>query len=189
MSVALFITEQFIKENTAIDGNVDSKYLEVSINDAQRIHILPILGTGLYNEVSAQILAANVSGPNQTLLNNYIQDALKYWVLYEGIDQLHFKITNKGVMTKSSDNSQPIEQLDVIRLMDRNKERAEYFSQRLTEFLIANIITYPLFANPGSAYDTIRPTGNNYTIGWNLGDPIETYGLPIDYGKNRCWHE
>ena len=128
-NVALFVTPQFIKENTAIDGNVDDKYVAITIEDCQKMHIRPILGTALYDEIAAQILANTVTSANQALLNNYIQDALKYWILVEGIDLFIYKITNKSISKKNSDNSQPIEDLEVIRLMDRNKDKAEFFSQ------------------------------------------------------------
>lgn len=185
-NVALFITENFIKETTAIDGNVDTKYITIAIEDAQKMHILPILGTALYNEIAGQVTAGSVSANNQTLLNDYIQDALKYWVVYEGIDLFQYKITNKAVSTKTSDNSQPIPEVDVIRLMDRNKDKAEFFSERLTKYLVANITTYPLFNNPGSSYDTIHPNYDNYTTGWVLGNAPSTYGLKVDRGRNRC---
>jgi len=60
-TTALFITEQFIKDNTLIDGNVDMKYITITIADAQRMHILPILGTALYNELDAQIVAGTLT--------------------------------------------------------------------------------------------------------------------------------
>ena len=185
MSVALFITQQFIKDTTAIDGNVDDKYLLVAIEDAQKMHILPILGTALYNEIASQITAGSTTALNRTLLDDYIQDALKYWVVYEGIDLFHYKITNKAIMEKSSDNSQPVDQVDVIRLMDRNRDKAEFFSERLTKYLIENVSDYPLFDNPGSAYDTVRPNYNNYTIGWVLGDEKSTYNLDVDRGRKE----
>jgi len=178
--VALFVTEQYIKDNTLIDGNVDSKYLSVTINDAQRIHILPILGTALYNELNTQILANTVTALNNTLLVDYIQDALKYWVVYEGIDLFNYHITNKAIVTKNSDNSQPVQQVDVIRLMDRNKIKAEHFSERISKYLCANETSYPPYVNPGTSADTVFPNRNNYTTGWNLDDLTRTYGLPID---------
>lgn len=185
MAVALFITEQFIKDNTLIDGNVDEKYITITIAEAQKLHILPILGTALYNELNTQIIAGTTTSANQTLLEDYIADALKYWVIYEGVDLFNYKVTNKAIMTKTSDNSQPIQQADVIRLMDRNRNKAEFFSERLTRFLLANETTYPLYINAGSTIDTIYPNYGNYTTGWNLDDMPKTYGLPIDY-NNRC---
>ena len=182
-TTALFITEQFIKDNTLIDGNVDMKYITVTIADAQRMHILPILGTALYNELDAQIVAGTLTVLNTTLLNDYIQDALKYWVIYEGIDLFTYHITNKSVATKTSDNSSPVQQVDVIRLMDRNKDKAQFFSERVTRYLITNELLYPLYTDAGNDYDTVQPVINNYTCGWNLDDINKDYGLPIDYGR------
>jgi hypothetical protein len=182
-TTALFVTEQFIKENTLIDGNVDMKYITITIADAQRMHILPILGTALYNELDSQIINGNLTALNTTLLNDYIQDALKYWVIFEGIDLFTYHVTNKNISTKSSDNSQPIQQIDVIRLMDRNRDKAEYFSQRITKYLCTNEALYPLYNNPGSDFDTVFPNKNNYTIGWNLDVNKSTYGLPVDKGR------
>lgn len=170
MANALFVTEQYIKDNTPIDGNVDAKYLHIAIHDAQRMHILPIIGTGLYNEIAGQIVSGTVSANNRSLLDNYIQDALKYWVLVEAVDLLSYKYTNKATATKSSDNSQPVEQDDVVRLIARNKDRAEFFSQRITNFLIANSDTYPLYINAGTDYDTVQPIANNYETGLSLDD-------------------
>lgn len=178
MATALFIKEDYIKENTLIDENVDTKYITITIADAQRMHILPILGTALYNEISTQILNDNVSSANQTLLDDYIADALKYWVIFEGIDLFNYKVTNKAIMTKNSDNSQPIQQDDVIRLMDRNKDKAEFFSERITKFLCANESTYPLFINAGNDVDTVHPNRSNYNTGWVLD--TNTYGLDVD---------
>jgi hypothetical protein len=187
MATALFITEQFIKDNTLIDGNVDMKYITTTIADAQRLHILPILGTGIYNELGTQINAGTLTALNTTLLDDYIQDALKFWVIYEGIDLFSYHITNKNISTKNSDNSQPVQQVDVIRLMDRNKEKAEWFSQRITKYLLANISSYPLYNNAGNSIDTIYPNRSNFTCGWNLDTDVNTYGLPIDKGReNYC---
>jgi len=178
----LFLTEDYIKANTLIDSNVDGKYLRITIADAQRIHMIPILGTALYNELSTQILAGTVTTLNRTLLRDYIWDALKYWVIVEGIDIFTYKVTNKSISKKDSDNSQPIDQDDVIRLMERNRGKAELFSERITKYLIENETSFPLFCNPGNGYDTVYPNRNNYTTGWNLDDVTLNY-KNIDYGR------
>lgn len=185
MADGLFISENYIKENTLIDGNVDAKYIKITIADAQRLHILPILGTGLYNEISGQITAGTLTALNRTLLRDYIQDALKYWVVYEGIDLFTYKVTNKSIVKKDSDNSESISESEGIRLMDRNRDKAEYFSERITKYLIENETDYPLYTNAGDGYDTVHPKKNNYTTGWNLDDVERNYNLPIDYGRKN----
>jgi len=183
MATGLFISEQFIKDNTIIDGNVDDKYITNTIADSQKLRILPIIGTGLFNEISSQIVAGNVTALNRTLLDDYIQDALKYWVLYDGLDIFHYKVTNKAVMKKNSDDSQPVETIDIVRLKDSFKDKAEYFSQLITKYLLANLTSYPLFTNPGTGIDTVHPNRDNYDTGWNLGTQKNTYGLEVDRGR------
>ena len=75
------------------------------------------------------------------------------------------------------------QQVDVIRLMDRNKDKAQFFSERVTRYLITNELLYPLYTDAGNDYDTVQPVINNYNCGWNLDDINKDYGLPIDYGR------
>jgi hypothetical protein len=100
MSVALFINEQYIKDNSPINGNVDDKYIKSTIVMCQKVYILPILGTALYNEIATEINAGSVSANNTSLLNDYIVDALLYYVLSEGIALFTYKIENKSVVKK-----------------------------------------------------------------------------------------
>lgn len=176
MATALFITEQFIKDNSVIDENLDMKYLTVTIDKCQKLYMRPILGTALYNELQTQINAGTVTALNTTLLDNYIQEALLYYVLFEGISLFTYKITNKSIMKKSSDNSQPIDSETVFDLRDKYKNDAEAFSELVTNYLIANSSSYPLFLNPGNTYDTIHPNMNNYQCGWALGDSKPNIG-------------
>lgn len=183
---ALFVSEQYIKDNTIIDGNVDVKYITNTIADVQRLYILPLLGTALYNELQTQVNAGTLTALNTTLIDSYIADVIRFYVLVEGLDIFHYKVTNKAIMTKNSDNSQPIQQLDVIRLIDKNRNNAEFFAQRLTNYIIANQTSYPLYYAPGSTFDTVIPKRNSYSIGWNLDDTHKTYGLPISPSKFQC---
>jgi len=67
--------------------------------------------------------------------------------------------------------------------MDRNKDKAQFFSERVTRYLITNELLYPLYTDAGNDYDTVQPVINNYNCGWNLDDINKDYGLPIDYGR------
>ena len=185
MATALFITEQFIKDNSVIDENLDMKYLTVTIDKCQKKYIRPILGTALYNELGTQINAGTLTALNTTLLDSYIQEALLYYVLFEGISLFTYKITNKSIMKKNSDNSQPIDSEEVAVMRDGYKDDAEYFSELATNYLIANSSSYPLFLNPGNTLDTIRPNMNNFTCGWVLGDTVNIGNIEISRSKYK----
>ena len=185
MSVALFLTEQYIKDNSPINGSVDDKYITSTIIMCQKIYIKPILGTALFNLLNTEINAGSVSTENQTLLDDYIQDCLLYYVLAEGIALFTYKIENKSVVKKTSENSQPIDSSDVAMLRDMYKDKAEFFANNITSFLITNAsaTAYTTYLNPGNTYDTIHPKTNNYTSGWVLGNGKNTYNLPIAPSK------
>lgn len=183
----LFISEQYIKDTSYIDENVDVKLLRANILETQDIRILPILGTALYEELKTQIDGGSLTSENTTLLDTYISPALKYWVLHDGAYILQYKIMNKGIVERSSENATNIPQNELLSLMAFFKDRAEWYSERITKFLLENDTTYPLYQNPGNGIDTINPKHNNYTQGWHLGDSPNTYGLDIDYGRlNNC---
>ena len=184
MATALFITEQFIKDNSVIDENLDMKYLTTTIDKCQKKYIRPILGTGLYNELQTQINASTLTALNTTLLDDYIQEALLYWLLHEGIDVFTYKITNKSILVKNGENSS-VANTDALDLMKANyKNDAEFFSELTTNYLIENSSLYPLFLNPGNGYDIVHPNMNNYQSGLSLGDSLPNIG-DIEIARSR----
>jgi len=188
-SVALFITETFLKKHSNIDGNVDTKYITPVIELVQDLYVLPILGTALYDEIAAQIVADNVSAANQTLLNDHVQKAMLYYVLAEGLPSFNYKIENKSVATKTSDNSQPVDISIIHSEVARYKNLAEMYAQRTTRFLRANVSStlYTAYNNAGDDFDTIQPTTNNYSVGWVLDDTVTLpNGITIAPSKFDC---
>ena len=169
MAIALFTSEQAIKDTTYLDENVDMKLLRDTIELCQDKYILPLVGTAIYNELNTQVTTNTVSAQNTTLLDTYIQKVLRWWVLYEGVDVLTYKFMNKSVVKKNSENSSPIDTEEIRRLMEKFRTNAEMYSQRMTDFFLANLSTYTLYLQPGTSYDTIIPKKNSYTTSIWLG--------------------
>src|SRR3990172_6407546 len=169
-NIALFINPTEIKATTYLDENTDDELIRNVIALSQDLYIHQIIGTGLFEELKTQILAATTTSLNQTLLG-HIQFSLKFWVLYEGLEIFTFKFMNKSVMKKDSENSKPIDLKEMDRLKDKFRNTAEWYSQRRTKYLDQNQSSFPLWQNPGSDIDTIHPNRNNYSTGWNLNRP------------------
>ena len=51
----LFLSVDYLRDNTVINGNVDSELLEPFILTAQNVHIETVVGTKLYNSIIASI--------------------------------------------------------------------------------------------------------------------------------------
>lgn len=187
MSNVIFISETYLKDSSYIDENVDVKLLRDSILETQDLRILPIIGTGLYDELKSQIQLGTKTALNNTLLDSYIKPALKYWVLLDSALILTFKVMNKSIVKRTAENTETIQTSDLDRLMDHFKIRAEMYSERITKYLLANNTSYPLFNTPGNSIDTIYPKMNNYTQGLYLGSKTGAWNIDIDKGRlNNC---
>lgn len=160
----LFLSVDYLRDNTVINGNVDSEILEPFILLAQNVHIETIVGTKLYNDLISEIIADSLTVDNQTLLDDYLQPALLQWSLYEALPFINYKLTNKAVSTKNSDNSDAVELDELHYLRTTVKDVAEYMSERATKFLKTNETTYPLYLL-NSECDEIKPNKTNYFSG------------------------
>ena len=63
MAQALFISRTDLVKNSILDGNVDTDKFIQFIKIAQEIHIKNFLGSKLYDKISADIIADNLTNP------------------------------------------------------------------------------------------------------------------------------
>lgn len=168
------ISTTYLKDNTPINENVDDKLLKSAIKESQEIYIRDIIGSGLYNEIQDQAFNGTLTNNNTTLLDTYIAPCLKYYTLTESMLPMTFKMLNKTVASRNSDNANAIT-IEEMTLMERRfRDKAEYYANRLKDYLCANTSTYPKYLNAGSTLDTIFP------------QDVQVFGgiyLPEDYNE------
>ena len=164
----LFLSVDYLRDNTVINGNVDSELLEPFILTAQNVHIEALVGTKLYNSIIASIEADTLAGDNKALIDDYLQPALVQWSLYEALPFINYKLTNKSIATKSSDNSEAVELDELHYLRTTVRDVAEYMSERATKYLKANETLYPLYYDNVEC-DEIKPNKTNYFSSIILG--------------------
>ena len=102
MSIALFVSEQYLLENSVINENVAYTQIRPTLVKVQDMHIQPALGSALYKEVQAQVVSGSVTALNTTLLEDYIQPAIVQWMYFELPMVLSFKYMNKGMDRRTS---------------------------------------------------------------------------------------
>jgi len=159
----LFISVDYLKDNTPINKNVDSEILEPCILKAQNIHIEAVLGTKLYNEIISTI--GSLSTVNKTLIDDYIQPALVEWSFYRALPYINYRFTNKAISTSNSDNSDAVDLNELHYVREDVKNAAEYLSERVTKFLKDNTDIYPLYLENGDSCADIHPNKTNYNSG------------------------
>ena len=164
MDKALFISEKNIKDGSFINENVSMVKLRPIIVMCQEMHIQPVIGTALFNEISDQIIANDLSPANETLLTTYIQPALSMWVMAESPMILSYRYVNKNVERGQSENSTMASMNELQKQMDYFKNKAEWYSERLSRYIVANLGDFPMY-NANNTIDEIIPDRNNYNTG------------------------
>ncbi len=172
----LFISEQYVKNTTLIDENVDMRLILPSISDVQELRIHPILGTPMYEDIKAKITAGTLSADEINLLDNYVAPTMAKWVVYECSASMLFKYRNKSVATKSSENSQPITYQDLQFLRDEWKNKSEEREARLINFLCENDNLFPKYKEHS---DDLNPRKTAYQTSYFLGAG----------SSNFCWKD
>ena len=179
-----FISTQYLRDNSPINENVDPKLLKSAIKEAQEIYIRDVIGSGIYDELQDQAYNDTLTTDNRTLLDSYIAPCSKYYSLTESMLPMTFKFMNKSVATRNSENATPITTSELTQIEQRYRDKAEYYAERLRDYLRENPTLYPKFLNPGSGFDVIRPKntalfGGIYMPGTS-DDCFYNYDFPND---------
>ena len=139
MSYVLFISENKIKDSTAIGGNVDNEFLLPYIKVAQKKYIETKLG---------------------------IQDALVHWCFYEALPFLRYKVMNNNVVSKTAENSTPLTREEAQDLREEIRNTSEFYTERLIDYIKNNTASFPEYTTNTGA--DVSPDTVNYYSGMNL---------------------
>ena len=169
MSYVLFISENKLKESTAINMNVDVDLLLPYVRQAQKLYVEPKLGTDLYDKLKADITAGTLAGAYKTLVDDYIGDMLPHWGFYNLIPYLRFKVENGNIYSKTSETGTALSTEESQHLREEVRTTSEYYTERMIEHIKNNISSYPEY-NTNSGED-ISPDSNAYYNGMNLERP------------------
>jgi len=169
MAYVLFISEAKLKDSTAINLNVDIDLLLPYVLQAQRIHILPKLGTTLYEKLEAEITAGTLAGAYKTLVDDYIGDCLPSWAFHMCIPYLRFKVENGNIYSKTSETGTALSTEEAQHLREEVRNNAEYFLERMIEYVTNNLSSFPEYSTNSGA--DVSPDRNAYYNGMNLERP------------------
>lgn len=170
----LIISPAYLKERRReLEENIKDAPIESAIRQAQDLDIVPIIGSGLFNQIISQLPSTQggsdtLSAANENLLDNYLNPALAEYAYARMLPALHYKVTTKGIQTRNTETSDPVDAGVLNKLIDSARQVAEQYGQRLVNFLQANLTTYPLYGNPGTGVDVINPNGNQMRSGGGI---------------------
>lgn len=138
MAEALLVTRKDIVKFTAMSGNVDiDKYIQY-IKIAQDKHIENYLGTDLIDKIKQHIIDDDLAGDYLTLVNDWVKPCLIHWAMVEYLPFAAYSIANKGVFKHSSENAENATKEEVDYLLEKERNTAQYYTDRLIDHLSFN---------------------------------------------------
>lgn len=156
------IDTDWIKDNTTVDTNVESTMLAKFIDKTQDKHIAPLLGTKLYNKIMNDYANNTLTGVYLDIYG-YILNVMKSAYMWEAIPELHYFITNKGIVNKDSDYSQSVSEKNMQTVRNIYDSDMAYYKNRLSGFLHDNSHLIPELTEDNGAQ--LKPTDNNLFMG------------------------
>jgi hypothetical protein len=162
MSTALWIKREDLVRQTALGGNVDQdKYLQF-IKVAQEIHLQNYTGTKLYDKISNDIIAGTLADPYLSLVNDYLQPMLIHYAMAEYLPFAAYTIANGGVYKHTSENSTSVEKNEVDFLVEKERNIAQYYTDRFITYMSYNQATFPEYYLNNNA-DVFPDTDANFS--------------------------
>ncbi len=165
----LFVNEDKLKSSTAINYNVDTAFLLPFLKIAQDKHLQIILGTKLYDKLQDDIAGvdgATLTGVYKILVDDYIQDAIIHYALVEALPFISFQIKNGSITQKNSENGTAATRQDVDYLVQKERDSAEFYGQRIVEYLCNDSSSFPEYSQNTGA--DLNPISNAYYTGIKL---------------------
>lgn len=164
MATALFITNDDLVRNTLIDGSVDvSKFVQF-LKLGQEIHIQNYLGTKLYDKISADIIATNLTNPYLLLVNEYIKPMLIHFAMVDYLPFAAYTVANGGVYKHRSENSELVTKEEVDYLVEKHRGFAQFYTRRFIDYMTYHQADFPEY-NAATNEDMYPDKMSNFT-GW-----------------------
>lgn len=179
MSYVLFISEEKLKNSTAIGGAVDMDFILPYLKTSQRIYLEPKLGTDLFEALQTKITAGTLAGTYKTLTEDYLMDCLVHFAFYQCLPFLRVRISNNGIGVKTSENLTALTNEEYKDLRQEIINTAEFYLERAIRFMKDNTASLPEYStNSGS---DLSPSKTAYYSGLNLESKRDKRrGLTLD---------
>lgn len=178
------ISQDYIKQKSVIDNNVDFSKLAPIIELVQEVYMRPALGSDLYDQIITQSTpSSSLTAANQYLMDNFIQTIMVYYLQSRAALSVHYRFTNKGIVTRTAADENGIDAVNLKMYMQEWKTDAETMVQRMKDYIIAHPSDYPAFFT-NNGIDRIIPNYNSFNIDMYLRD-VPATGLTNDTGPLR----
>ena len=192
MIKAFLVDEDFIKENTSVSDNLDSKMLKPALYDAQEIYLQPLLGTKLYKKLQELVCDNTISDAENAkykeLLVEYVQPFLLKKTQEQLVSVLFFKARNAGNV-QYYDNSQGNVGLKDMQWIKQDfANDATFLANRMSDWICANCKYIPEYYK-ADVEDMRSGTDNQNYCNINLSGVTGRRDTSIRFLRSTRFHK
>lgn len=160
----LYINENYLKNNTNISQNVDTNILKPSIIQAQDLYITPFLGSELDTQLKEHITNLTLTPLEEELLS-LIKKSQAQFTAYMAYVDILLRWMNKSATSPTVENGQNITKADLTYVRDIAKNNAEFYLEKVREFLETNQTTFT-----SKTWSKSKP----FKFGFDYDDPCDS---------------
>jgi hypothetical protein len=166
----LFVTEDRLKSYTGIEENVDPAILYPFVIQAQDLYVQQTLGTKLYNKMKLLVDAKVINGTAiptdyKTLLDDYIIPMVIHYSYWLALPHIKWRTSNKGLLSGTSEVGETVPLEEVQYLRNSIKDTAQFYNERLRDFLKAYQENYPEYQSYTNKDGMAPKRGTSYYTG------------------------
>jgi len=186
----IFVSEERIKAYTQMHENVQVQDLVPSILQSQDIYLQPMIGTRFYNTLKSKILANTLNANETILVADYIAPYIMNWGFAMAMPFIKYKVVDKGIVSGTSETASQTTLDELNYLVHKVENTAQFYGQRLREFLFDNPGMFPEYQNPGTdgMYpDRTSPYFSGLTVPAFRGTGVFKYANYNENGYDNCF--
>ena len=181
MSFIPFTSEEYLKQFTPLNKNIDITEIIPHIESTELIYTREILGNDLYNDLKTKFIAQTLSNIEIELVT-ILKQHIAYRATCEALPFISTKIKNSGVVKLKGDNYDAASLNDIKFLLNSLENRAEYFETRAKEFICQYQKDFPLYKFSNTNLPNPIGDTTSFDCGIYLGDADD------DLKRNRYYY-
>lgn len=141
----MIINEKYMKQFSPIPVNYNMAEVKNYIPVAEKIWVIPLIGSDLFEEIDEQVKNNTVSEENATLLTEGgLWQYLAFATVYESLPVIWAHISEVGVTKGKSDNSDSLDLKDMTYVSQHLRNQVEVLKDQLKKWICEHNESFPL---------------------------------------------
>lgn len=139
MNEVFLVSENYVRNLTNIDNNLQSKFLLSAIREAQEVHYQQVIGTKLLRKLKS-LVDNDTINDNENVAYKDLIDNSQLFLAYQAVVELclisSVKLSNGGLQQNSDENLSPLNVDETLKVKDLYQKKADFFRKRLMGYII-----------------------------------------------------